>query len=55
MLNLGLTGLIIIAICCVGIVATIAIVGAIVLLTQRRRTPEDSAQVIDIDYEDIPG
>ena len=51
MLSLGLTELLIMAICCVGIIATIGIVRAIVLLTQRSRPPEDSAQVIDIDHE----
>lgn len=55
MLSLGLTELFIMAICCIGIVATIAIVVAIVLVTQRARTPENSTQVIDIDHEDIPG
>jgi len=55
MSGLGIVELIIIAVCCIGILAAIAIVVTVVLLIQRGRNPEDSARVIDIEQEDLPG
>ena len=55
MSGLGITELIIIVVCCISILATIAIVIAIVLLIQRGKPSEDSAQVIDLEQEDLPG
>ena len=55
MSGLGITELIIIVVCCISILASITIVVTIVLLIQRGRTPEESAQVIEIEQEDLPG
>ena len=55
MSGLGIVELIIIAVCCIGILAAIAIVVTVVLLIQRGRTSEDIIQVIDVEQEDLPG